>query len=184
VTSRKQALRGCVLGFFLSVVLLGAQDKAAADVYVVDSKGDVVGSYYYTDITAGSATAAREINGLWFQLPVLTTGFGSTSSSIAYSGENCTGNAYMEAPTPGALVLDGVSFPGAAAIVDDILYYPSPGEPSTQVICSSFFAGSCENNSATPGSCPDVTDLRPASRFDLSTLNLVPPFHLKQTRHW
>jgi len=41
------------------------------------------------------ASSVRKINGLWFQLLVLPSGFAPTYVGFGYSGPNCTGTPYI-----------------------------------------------------------------------------------------
>ena len=193
--SRKQILRVCVLG---AVLLNLASIVSAVDVDVVDGAGKLVGSYNFISLfnQASSASATRKINHLWFQLPVLSGGFGTSPIDIGYSNANCAGTAYILASSPcenentlgaGQLVIDAVTgFCGAAVDTRGVgvtpnarLYYPT-GPETTATICSQ--AGS--ENLGT--GCANVTcsdqPAFPMATFDLSTFGLVPPFHLKSLK--
>jgi hypothetical protein len=175
-----QDISGCGRKLWPAISQTTTLGKAIADVDVIDSSGNVVGPYYFAGAGGflnGSATTLRKINDIWFQLPVLTTGFEQpVGGNIEYSGANCTGTAYMDA-IPNALVLDATT---TAAIMNGILYYPNPAiPPSAPTVCSIFLVTQsfCENSG-----CSGLADRQPAETVDLSSLNLTPPFQLKQTK--
>lgn len=159
---------------------------------VVDSQGNLVGPYSATDAPESFSSVARKINGIWFQLPVNQDGFiGCSSAScppgslnVYFSGANCTGSPYAD---PNVLrqtfnqnVLAVLAYKdGAARIFDNILYYPTPGPLSSETVCSTgALLGLAGNACQSFAPCFSI-ETSAISTFDLSTLDLVPPFTLK-----
>jgi hypothetical protein len=199
MNGRQQILRVFALG---AVLLSLVSIASAVDVDVVDSRGKLVGTYNFILMfnQFSSASAARRINNLWFQLPVLPGGFAPTSMNIGFTNANCAGTAYILGNYScntgnqitggqGELIIDAISGCGAAvdtrgvtATANALLYYAS-GPQTTATICSQAASG----NLGAAGNCSNVTcsdqpGVFPMATFDLSTLGLVPPFHLKSLR--
>lgn len=149
---------------------------------MVDSKGKIVGPYSFVPVNGEEpvfASVLLNINGVFVELPVITTGFIPADTSLFYSGQNCTGTAYMPV-VPDQLVLNGVGATSEVGISNGILYYPTPGPSSTAVtVCSQLdvSSGTC---SALRFGCGEIgLPLSAESTFDLSTLGFVPPFQLQ-----
>jgi hypothetical protein len=171
---RKLLLQAITL-LTLNCLLIVAASAGPPGAYVVDSKGKIVGPY--SPLASGGAGALVSINGIWFELPVLTTGFAPVGATVDYSGQNCSGTAYMEV-LPDQLVVSGVGSVGFGIDQTGVLYYPIPGPSSDQVtFCSQLNVGQgCFNERSCAGI--GLLDSQ-ASTFDLSTLGFVPPFQLQ-----
>lgn len=171
-----------IITFLLGLVLCCA--AAQAEVIVVDHNEKLVGPYFFNPEGDGDATIIRQLNGLWFQLPVTFNGFGlppqaGYEATVYFAQAGCKGQAYMTDRVfpASSLVIAATNVGGNAVIFDDIVYYPDIPAPDEPVaICSQFAEGSCQNFACTTAS------LAPASSFDLSTLHLEPPFRIEETQ--
>jgi len=141
----------------------------------------------------------REINGVALLFPVSATGFVPTGVELFYKSTNCTGTAYLledagalAVAVGGTTLFLGVYVPfggpsyswfSGAGVAGGILYYPVLGTPGSIPLTSVRTINA--DGTIVPGcgafatviGTPQAT-ARPAATLKLSTLGLVPPFHL------
>jgi hypothetical protein len=163
-----------------------AKSKISFPTKVVDSKGKTVGTYQPINETFGPYgildTALIVINGTAHQLPVGQSGFGSNCGNIGvffFSGSNCTGTASVEvqngSENSAPLVLDEVS--GASGCVQNNQIYYAQAPFSSISYVSWGYGSDPEHVSCNAGG--GTTWGGAVATFDLSKLNLKPPFKLK-----
>lgn len=160
---------GQVLGF--NGANLAWQNAAADSARVVDSLGQVVGHF---DLTFGSGAVLRKIGDFTFYLFVEKNGFQRRGFTFYHTATDCSGPRY--AYDSGAALFK----PGSTTATH--LFYAA--EPLQQITFSSEETFSELDDPTQPGDCSQFA--QPAKypaglvkTFDLSTLGLVPPFHLE-----
>lgn len=159
---------------------------------VFDSQNQVVGTLSVGGSFAlPQAGAILQINGNWFELPVTTSGFVDSRNPNNgfetlewFTTSDCSGQPYLladsSAPISGQpLVQDAVVGVGGPFVFGNVLYYP--GTLQQVSIASAAIIG---DPSKPPFSCstgipfPSGAEVGPVQTFDLTTLGLVPPFHV------
>ncbi|MFZ0888449.1 MAG: hypothetical protein WA005_08355 [Candidatus Binataceae bacterium] len=152
---------------------------------VHDVLGELQARWYAYGVALPPLTdgAVRKIDGRLFALPVSRDGFDSTSFLLEFQTANCSGKPFFNAlsdpllVTPADGYLAGVfkhtlyfgKGPAQKASFGSVAFVDDPTKPVTADQC-----GTCPS-----GGCGTVT-IEPLESFDLSTLDLVPPFHLSQ----
>jgi hypothetical protein len=148
---------------------------------VVDTDGNIVGPLVLLSSGEldGSPGALVKAAGVWFALPVETTGFAGQdlmNGVFWYSSSDCSGSpsgiagAYGVDPLPLVQTADG----GIAFVESGILYYATGPSFATS---SGSTGNAAEGYSCSPAD-PDTT-VTPFSTFTLSTLGFTPPFSVK-----
>jgi len=164
--------------------LAEAEEKATVQdrfTIVVDAKGREIGTFAYVGRASipSSAVLLRVEDG-WFLVPFSATGFASTGVNVLYSGDRCSGTAYIAASPNNVVVVPDQA--GSAGIVNGILYYARARseKPSStlnlksQMILSPLAkAGACGRIFYLPASVGEMATL------DLSKLGFVTPFTLR-----
>jgi hypothetical protein len=163
------------------VILICGVTVAQAATNVVDSTGRVVGTYFFNDqVNGADASVLHNVNGTWFQLPVLASGFGSPPDSgyenpVYFAQPGCGGQAYLgNVITPKALVLNAIPADGMALLIGSTLYWPDTTAQLQSVeICSQADGVQCDELT-----CGNL-NLAPAKSFNLNLLGFKPPFKLQ-----
>ncbi|OFV99761.1 MAG: hypothetical protein A3H28_07585 [Acidobacteria bacterium RIFCSPLOWO2_02_FULL_61_28] len=156
---------GQVLGF--NGANLAWQNVPVGIGRIVDSRGQVVGPFF------GFSGVIRQMAGFTFGLGISPTGFGSGNVNFYHTTSDCSETRF--------LADGGNSFTKGGAVIDGILFYAI--EPLQQITANSFEQILPGDNPNQPGRCfrlnPTPTLVGLVATFDLSTLGLVPPFHLE-----
>jgi hypothetical protein len=150
---------------------------------VTDSNSKIVGTFL-PDVSGSAGTnsdVVLQINSIWFQLPVSTTGFASNGTGLYYSRSGCSGTAYIASRAGPGQPMTGLVT--QADIVNETLYYATSWQSCSQLAFASWqqiFAdgtfGTC--NVFSQSACSENPAFAPPSTFDLSTLGFFPPFSL------
>ena len=162
---------------------------------VFDSQNQVVGTLSVGGSFAiPQAGVILQINGNWFELPVTTNGFVNSRNPNNgfetlewFTTADCSGQPYLladsSAPISGQpLVQDAVVGTGGPFVFGNVLYYPGTLQPISIVSGGNFgdpskppFVCFPANSGEFP---PAGAEVGPVQTFDLTTLGLVPPFHV------
>lgn len=170
------------------LLLTLAGGVSASGPMVVDSKGHAVGTYFPNPDVGEGETAVRQINGVFYALPVTQSGFFVDSEILFFYGSSdCSGSPLFNVPPnnvppnylPLVFPVDGQM----AGIINQTLYFAN-GTPQQLNVCSE---GLVDDPSLVPTRCgacsnpplvnsPVWTTFAPVGTFDLSKLKLKPPF--------
>jgi hypothetical protein len=151
---------GQLLGF--NGANLAWQDATVGGVRVVDSLGQLVGPLI------GYSSALRKVGNSTFAIQVVPSGFPDNGAfQYSYTSPDCSGTQYLQVSRPELItpsrqsgsVLEYVTGPFERVTINSY-------ETSTPTFCQHF-----PNN--------DTNIYGRGATFDLSTLGLVPPFHLE-----
>jgi len=180
-----------LLGCFVLTALFGFPGLNAKDTdtaqdgstIVVDAEGKAIGSFAFVGrASLPSSSVLHRIEDTWFLLPFSAKGFASTAATILYSGDKCTGNAYVAARPDEVAVVPWAA--GSAGIADGILYYAR----AKSVTSSSKLHLSSEKmlNLQEKSVCGRIFYLPPfvgeMKTFELSKLGFVTPFTLRESK--
>ena len=119
---------------------------------------------------------ARLVDGIWVSFPISPLGFenpfaspGGNSATALYPTTDCSGTAYKWS-----------DIFHSGSVVGSTLYYAQEPVSSITVLSQRLFddahpaGGACNEGGSFP------VPAGPMGTFDLSTLNLTPPFHVTQ----
>jgi hypothetical protein len=147
---------------------------------VYDSTGQVVGSYVYNSFEVNVSAPAQEFVFIKsfateFEIPFTQTQLGQ-DSILAYTSTDCSGTPYdlfNYGPGPARSVLTYALVGNTTAYVLGTTAVPLNFQ-SFVSIGPGIANGQCEPNSSTGSYLIPIV-----ATYDLSTLNLVPPFSVK-----
>lgn len=191
-----------VLGLALTATSAFPQPLNRTAPIVVDSKGHQVGTLFGEGLGQLTQMAVTTINGVAIGLPVSETGFvdEATTGSFGYlilwyPSADCAGQGYVALgsgsdPATGKplnivpLVQETTDGGGLGTYVyDGILYYAQPPYQQLTGVSYAYFT---DPNQPPVGGCQNVPpqDYQafmggPVTTFDLSSLNLTPPFKVR-----
>ena len=178
-------LLGCfVLTTLFSFPEVNAKDTATAQdgpTIVVDARGKVIGSFAFVGrASLPSSSVLHQIEDTWFLLPFSSKGFASTAATVLYSGDKCTGKAYVAARPDDVAVVPGSA--GSAGIANGILYYA--GANSVTSTAKLHLKSQRILNPQGQSVCGRIFYLPPfvgeMKTFELSKLGFVIPFTLRE----
>ncbi|SRR5713101_4002197 len=164
----------------------GPQGATGPTLVVRDSNGALVG---VVAVVEGARTwVARQLSGMWSSLLVGDTGFVSTPSNLDFTSNDCSGQPYLPQSTTGVA---GLGLINPALVVRGTSAWLLAGPPVTLTVKSLDFVDTQQDCTAMqgtfiqPNTCSEVFSspsgagpFLPVTAFDLSTLGLVPPFHV------
>ena len=159
---------GQVLGF--NCAYLAWQNAPVGGVRVVDSRGQDVGPF---EQSIGGSFALRRITGFTFALSITKSGFVSGFVNFFHMTSDCSGDRFV--------IEDGARLVRIAPQINGKLIYAA--DPLQQITANSLETVTPPADLNMPGHCsrlnptPELAGL--VTTFDLSTLGLVPPFHLE-----
>jgi hypothetical protein len=154
----------------------------AAGLVVRDSAGAFVGAVVGTGF---GVEVARQLSGIWFEIEVDEGGFleagAPLTELLSYTSPSCTGDQYLQAGSERPLLRNlairgGTGYYAAAPVQAITLYVLTAGvDPA---ICSArggnpVAGGCCADSYGEPVFAGKVATV------DLTTLGLMPPFHLE-----
>jgi hypothetical protein len=154
-------------------------------IQVVDAKGKVFGEYI-PSMPYSNGGALRQLpDGTWVLIPVTPQGFTNTGNwSPNHSNGPFTDSAYTEPLAATLFVLNSdissQDFMAPFVAVDDgVLYYVSPDATPQSIAIYNLVIPTTSSTFPVCTSYGAAT-VYPSSSFDLTTLDLTPPFALKQ----
>jgi hypothetical protein len=129
------------------------------------------------------------LNGDVVVLPLTRAGFIqaplSSFNNYFFSNPDCTGQAIFDGGPSGAPTSDGL-LTNSYQIINNVVYYPQGVIQTVQSQLAYFGGQSCPTGSTptSPGFCcftfaPGTGPFEAMGTFDLTTLGLVPPFHVE-----
>jgi hypothetical protein len=155
---------------------------------VVDSQGNFVGAVLYLDQNAPQTGAfiVRRIDSTPILVHATAAGFDNGEANVNllvtyYESADCSGTPLVPADGTGGF------YPSRAYVWGTTAYYPVTAAVATHTAQSVLRGGPCPGGVGTPlgddACCLQSSwtlSFQEAVQFDLTTLGLIPPFHMEQ----